>query len=161
MADAMVIAAHAWQKVYEDALNRCVSTAKRSGTEGCCFAKVTDRNDEVARRQTECDDECARRTARKEGDLARSKVCEPEAVSPPRRGRSRAHTPAVVEIVSRCQRGTDESAACSALPTYVERAYCGTYCEAERSKFNLSLSTCSRAAEEPGGAVRCNLEDRE
>jgi len=161
MVDGMVIAGDAWQKVYDDALNRCVSASKRSAAEACCFARVTDYANDVARRQTECDDECARRTGRNEGDLVHSKSCQPVRVSPPRLGRSRAHTPAVVQIVSGCQRGRDEAAACNGLPTYLERTYCGTYCEAERSKFNLSLSICSMAAEEPGGPIKCNLADPE
>lgn len=161
MVDAMILVGDAWQRVYSDALNRCVSDAAGSRNASCCFARVPDDADHVARRRQECDDECARRVGREPGDLVRSKTCQPAFVSVPRRKYSRAHTPAVVEIVSRCQRGTDEGSACSGLPTYIERTYCGTYCEAERSKFNLSLSICSLGANEPGGPIKCNLDDPE
>lgn len=155
MAESSIISANALHTVYEDALRRCV--AQRASS--CCFAAVTDDSSFFMRRQRDCDDECARLTRRGDESSSRNLNCQPKMVSPPRPRLSRAHTPAVVEIVSRCQRGSDEHLACEALPTHVERGYCRTYCERERSAFQLSLSICERMSQEPGGAIRCNLRD--
>ena len=157
-AAAVVIAAKAWQRVYQDALSECVAASTRSSGGNCCFARVTDSAELWARSQIECDNECGRRTGRERGAAPPTQSCKSEMLSLPRRIHSRAHTTAVVAIVSRCQRGSDQSPSCDALPTHIERAYCSGYCEAERTKFNGSLLLCVRAAKD-GARVGCNLDE--
>jgi hypothetical protein len=155
MAEASFAASVAWQEVYDDALRKCVSTSTSSAGATCCFARAPQGYE---RRQLECDDECGRRSGREQALPLHDATCHPVMVTPPRPSRSRAHTAAVVQVVSRCARGLEERAACATLPTYIERLYCGSYCEAERARFNTSLLLCLRDAM-AGGAADCSVDD--
>ena len=158
MADAEVVAANARFKVYSAALEECIASASPSGVGRCCFARVTGSTRAKGGLEEMCDEECERRAGRVKHFAPRSGGCNPEIVSPPRRVHSRGHTAAVVEIFSRCQRGSDESASCSALPTFLEREYCKVSCEVEMTKFNGSLTLCVHLAKD-GAQIACNLEE--
>lgn len=159
MAESTSAAYQAWKAVYDEALKRCVSS--RSNVAECCFAKVTDRSEDMDREQVSCSRECAERTGRPPTLGATSRGCRPVNVSPMRRSRSRAHTAAVAEVLRVCGAEANALSRCDELPSVVEREYCRNACQKQRSEFQGALALCIQRVQADQLTPACAVADQE
>lgn len=149
-------ARHARELVFRRGLNQCLAHPR----EGCCFERVT--NDTLIEQRwlDECNRECAQQTNR--ADIATQRThCKPQVVSLFRPPGSRAHTPAVEAVLTRCTTRHEEVSGCDALPTSIERRYCKDACKQRSGRFDTALMLCIRLAREEGSAISCQIEPEE
>jgi len=157
VGDASVAAIASRERVYREALGRCVAEHHRPGPVSCCFTEVTDQRDIMLQEHSRCDRDCAAQVGAEAAKFPDRNRCNPVNVSPSRVDRNRADTTAVREVLARCDADPDASTLCDQLPSWVGREYCRNTCQVRRQEFGVALHMCVNLTETEGRSIGCAI----